>query len=349
LPGQAIVAATLVQHSWNAISPRHYVWLNEPVSQHSGTKSLIAAMSANIAIAIMKAVGWLLTGAASMLAEAIHSVADSANQVLMLVGSKAAKKQPDSLHQFGYGRNRYIAAFLVAIILFSMGGLFALYEAYHKFAELRAGHPNDLLESQWWWVPVAVLVGAIVAESFSLRTALKEASEARGTQSLPKFIRTSRAPELPVVMLEDLAALTGLVLALAGISLTLITGNGYFDVIGSAFIGLLLVAVAILLAIEIYSLLIGESATPEATARIRGALESTRGIQQVVHLRTLHIGPEEILVAAKIAVDATDSAETIAGVIDSAESAVRTADRMANLIYLEPDLLKPTDDQVSNM
>jgi cation diffusion facilitator family transporter len=287
----------------------------------------------------MKAIAWLLTGAASMLAEAIHSLADSTNQVLLLIGGKSAQREATELHPFGYGRDRYITAFLVAIILFSMCGLFACYEAFHKFEEVRAGHPNELLTSRWWWVPIAVLVGAIIAESFSFRTAIKEARPAKGDLSWYRFIRTSRSPELPVILLEDLAALIGLILALGGVGLSLLTGSAIWDAVGSGLIGVLLIAVAIVLAIEIKSLLVGESAEPRSVTAIERALAATTGVERIIEMKTLHVGPEEVLVAAKIAVRPSERAESFAEIVDAAEVAIRRAEPMAGPIYLEPDVI----------
>ncbi len=298
----------------------------------------MAALLANTFIAVTKFGAWLLTGASSMLAEAIHSVADAGNQALLLVGGKRARREATPEHPFGYGRERYIFAFIVSIVLFSIGGLFALYEAYHKFHEIQEGKPNGLLEGQWWWVPLAVLGAAIVAESFSFRTAIHESNKSRGKQSWGKFIRSAKSPELPVILLEDLAALIGLVFALAGVGLTLITRNGYFDVIGTAMIGLLLVSVAITLAIETKSLLLGEAASVDAVDRIETALAGTSGVQRVIHMKTLHLGPEEVLVAAKIAVSNTESAAGVAQTIDRAEVNIRVAEPMVTALYLEPDI-----------
>lgn len=307
------------------------------MSTEGGTKAVIAAATANTFIAVSKFVAWGLTGASSMLAEAIHSLADTGNQVLLLAGGRSARKSADDAHPFGYGRERYLSAFLVSVILFSVGGIFALYEAYHKYEEIAAGHPNDLLDSGWWWVPIAVLLGAIVAEGLSLRTALRESNAARGKQSLARFVRTSRSPELPVVLLEDIAALAGLVFALIGVALTLLTGNAIFDVIGTAFIGVLLVVVALILATETRSMLIGESATPEALGRIRAAINGTPGVDRLIHMKTLHLGPEEVLVAAKLGVSATDKASDIVNVINAAEANVRAAEPQVTQVYLEPD------------
>ena len=204
------------------------------MSTEGGTKAVVAALTANIFIACTKFVAWVLTGASSMLAEAIHSVADSGNQVLLLVGGKRATRAATPEHPFGYGRERYFFGFVVAVVLFSVGGLFALYEAYHKYEEVHAGEPNELLEGRWWWVPLVVLGAAIIAESFSFRTAIVESNKVRGKQSWKRFIRSAKAPELPVILLEDFAALLGLIFALFGVGMSLITRNGYFDVLGTA-------------------------------------------------------------------------------------------------------------------
>lgn len=303
-----------------------------------GTRATIAALTANLAIAITKFIAWLLTGASSMLSEAIHSFADTGNEVLLLVGGRQARRAPNEVHPFGYGRQRYINAFLVSIILFSIGGLFALYETGRKIVEVRRGEPDELLSSSWWWVPLVVLGLSLVAESLSFRTALRETRAAREQLSLPEFVHESRAPELPVVLLEDSAALLGLVFALLGVGLTLVTGNGMFDALGAGMIGLLLIAVAVLLGVEMQSLLIGESATPRMTGAIVAALTSTPGIEAVIHMKTVHVGPEQVLVAAKIAVAPTQSAGYVSAVIDAAERNIREAEPMCAYIYLEPDI-----------
>lgn len=295
-----------------------------------GTKAIVAALAANLTIAVLKFVAFVLTLSSSMLAEAIHSVADSGNQILLLVGGKWAKRAASEEHPFGYGRERYIYAFIVSIVLFSVGGLFALYEAWDKFQ-----HPHAI-EGDFWWVPLAVLIGAIIAESFSFRTAIIESNHVRGKQSWVNFVRNAKQPELPVILLEDLGALVGLVFALFGVSLTLLTHNGVWDALGTAMIGLLLVAIAVVLALETKSLLLGESATRDDVARIRGAIESDG--TGIIHLKTLHLGPEELLVAAKITVGAAASGLEITRLIDAAEDRIRTAVPMARVIYLEPDV-----------
>lgn len=313
------------------------------MSTESSTKAVMAAAAANGFIAITKFGAWLLTGSSSLLAEGIHSVADTGNQALLLLGGRNAKRAADPEHPFGYGRSRYLAGFLVSVVLFSLGGLFALYEAWHKFQALSdPAHAEDsLLDSRWWWVPLVVLVFAMAAESMSLRTAVKEVARIKGQQSWLGFVRTSKAPELPVVLLEDVAALIGLTFALAGVGLTLLTDNLLFDVLGTAMIGLLLIVVAIILAIETRSMLLGEAASKRNQQLIRKALESTDGVERVIHFRTLHLGPEEILLGAKIAVDVADSATEVAELINRAEAAVREAVPYVTITYIEPDIYDP--------
>ncbi|XEK82217.1 cation diffusion facilitator family transporter [Mumia sp. Pv4-285] len=305
------------------------------VSAHGGNRAIIAALSANLGIAVTKFLAFLLTGASSMLAEAVHSVADSGNQALLLLGGKRAKREADERHPFGYGRERYIYAFIVSIVLFSVGGLFALYEAWHKWE-----HPEPI--DAWQWVPIAVLLVAMAMEGYSFRTAIVESNRLRGTQSWVSFVRNAKSPELPVVLLEDFGALIGLVLALFGVSMTLATDDGRWDAAGTAGIGLLLVSIAVVLAVETKSLLLGESATRADVDAIRAAVIGD-GVPSVIHLRTLHLGPEELLVAAKIEVDATESAAEIAAAIDGAEARIRAAVPIARVIYLEPDLRRAVD------
>lgn len=303
------------------------------VSTEGGTRAILAALIANLGIAVTKFIAFLLTASSSMLAESIHSVADSGNQGLLLLGGKRAKRQATPEHPFGYGRERYVYAFIVAIVLFSIGGLFALYEAYHKFAD---PHPIE----RWHWVPVVVLVVAIVLESFSFRTAIIESNHVRGQRSWADFVRTAKAPELPVILLEDLGALLGLVFALFGVSLTLATDDGRWDAVGTAMIGVLLVVIAVVLAIEMKSLLLGEAAAPEAVRRISEALVGggSGGVTEVIHMRTLHLGPEELLVAAKVSVPGAGSAREMADAINAAEARVREVEPIARMIYLEPDV-----------
>jgi len=300
------------------------------MSTEGGNKAIVAALSANLGIGLTKFVAFGLTGASSMLAEAIHSVADSGNQLLLLVGGKQAKKEEDTQHPFGYSRARYYYAFLVAVVLFSLGGLFALYEAWRKFQ-----HPEPI--ESWHWVPVVVLVVAIGLESFSLRTAVVESNKTRGSASWPAFVRKSRSPELPVILLEDLGALMGLVFALFGVTMTLITHNGVWDAAGTLMIGALLCVIAVVLGRETKSMLMGESATPEDIAAIRAALAESE-LGDVIHLRTMHLGPDDVLVAGKVAVRADLTAQQVAHLVDGAEARIRAAVPAARLIFLETDV-----------
>jgi len=301
------------------------------MSASGGARAVIAALLANLGIALTKFVAFALTGSSSMLAEAIHSVADSGNQVLLLIGGKRSRRAATAQHPFGYGRERYIYAFIVSIVLFSVGGVFALYEGIHKVM-----HPEPI--DSWQWVPLLVLVVAITLESLSFRTAIGEANHQRQGASWVAFIRHSRAPELPVVLLEDFGALIGLVFALFGVGLTLLTDNGVWDGIGTLFIGSLLVCIAVVLAIETKSLLLGEAATSRQLTAITAAVNATPGLDRVIHLRTMYLGPDELLVAAKAAIPPGSSAGDVAAAIDDAEARIRQAVPIARVIYIEPDI-----------
>ncbi|MCX5200834.1 cation diffusion facilitator family transporter [Streptomyces sp. NBC_00237] len=300
------------------------------MSASGGTKAIVAALAANLAIAVAKFVAFLFSGSSSMLAESVHSLADSGNQGLLLLGGKKAKREATPEHPFGYGRERYIYAFLVSIVLFTVGGMFAIYEGYEKI------HEPHAIEA-WYW-PVGVLVFAIIAESFSFRTAIKESNHTRGSQSWKDFIRRAKAPELPVVLLEDLGALVGLVLALGGVGMALLTGNGVWDGIGTLCIGILLIIIAIVLAAETKSLLLGEAAGTDEVDKIKAAIVDGDTVTRVIHMRTLHLGPEELLVAAKVAVQHDDTAAEVAAAINAAEERIRAAVPIARVIYLEPDI-----------
>jgi cation diffusion facilitator family transporter len=299
------------------------------MSSGGGTRAIIAALGANLGIALIKFVAFVITGASSMLAEGVHSVVDSANQGLLLVGAKSSRKRADKAHPFGYGRERFVYAFLVGLMLFSAGGLFALYEGIEKIR-----HPHELEDPI---IAIIVLLVAMALEGFSLRTAIAESRPHKGTDTWFGFIRHAKVPELPAVLLEDVAALTGLSLALLGVGIAEITGQPVWDGIGTCAIGALLITVAIVLVIETKSLLIGESATPVAVRAIEDALTGG-GVERVVHLRTMHLGPEEVLVAAKIAIAPDAQLADVARTIDDAEARVRSAVPSARLIYLEPDL-----------
>jgi cation diffusion facilitator family transporter len=303
------------------------------VSTEGGLKAVFAALAANVGIAIAKFGAFAITGSSSMLSEAIHSVADSGNQVLLLVGNKRAKRVRDAEHQFGYGRLRYVYAFMVAIILFLVGGLFSLYEGWHKIQ-----HPEELSDPA---VAFVVLFLALGLEGLSLRTAIKEANKSRGKFGLFRFIKRTRRPELPVVLLEDIGALVGLCFALFGITMATVTGNGRWDGVGAAAVGTLLVVIAVFLGFEMSSMLTGESALPEEDAAVRSAIEKTAGVERVIHMRTLHLGPDEILVAAKIGIRPVEDGREISQIIDRAEVSVRAALGTTCVVYLEPDIYDP--------
>ena len=306
------------------------------MSATGGSKAIIAAFLANMGIALAKFVAWFISGSASMLAEAIHSVADSGNQLLLLLGGRRARREADKEHPFGYGRERYVYAFVVSIILFSVGGLFSIYEGIDKLT-----HPHEITN---FWIPIGVLAIAIVLESFSLRTAIRESNLVRGAgQSWVAFVRHAKAPELPVVLLEDIAALIGLVFALFGVGMTAITGNPLFDAIGTLMIGTLLIVVAITLGIETKSLLVGEGATDADHAKIVAAITEGPEVDHLIHIKTLYLGPDELLVAAKLAFPGDKPLAEVAAEIDIVEARVRRAVPTARAIYLEPDVHRGTD------
>jgi cation diffusion facilitator family transporter len=300
------------------------------MSAEGSTRAILAALLANAGIAVAKFIGFLITGSSSMLAESVHSVADTSNQGLLLLGQRRSRKEADPLHQFGYGRSRYFYSFVVAMVLFTLGSVFALYEGYHKIS-----HPEELTSPI---VAIAILVVAISLEGYSFRTAVKESRPLKGSGSWWRFIRNSRNPELPVVLLEDSGALVGLVFALTGVGLTMLTGEPVWDGVGTIAIGLLLGVIAVVLMIEMHSLLIGEGATREEDRAIRAAIEQTDHIDRLIHLRTQYLGPEEMLVGAKIALAPSTDLATVANTINAAEAAIREAVPAAQVIYLEPDL-----------
>lgn len=307
------------------------------MSAEGGTRAIVAAFAANLGIALTKFIAWAFSGSSSMLAEGVHSVADSGNQLLLLLGGRQAKKKADKEHPFGYGRERYVYAFVVSIILFSVGGVFSLYEGVEKLT-----HPHPL---ENWWLPLLVLVIAIGLESFSLRTAVHESNPLRKGMSWPQFIRRAKAPELPVVLLEDVAALTGLVFALIGVGLTIITGNGVWDGVGTVLIGLLLVAVAIILGIETKSLLVGEGASDTDVAAIERAILAGDEAERIIHMRTLYLGPDELLVGAKLALAGSLPLADVAAAIDTIERRIREAVPVARVIYIEPDVWVDPNEQ----
>jgi cation diffusion facilitator family transporter len=289
---------------------------------------------ANAGIAVAKIIGFFLTGAASMLAEAIHSLADTGNQALLLFGQRRGERAPSERHPFGYARERYFWSFLVAMVLFMLGSLFAIYEGVHRLLE-----PAPLQSPM---LAVGILTVAAALEGWSFRTALKEASVLRGDQTWLQFIQRTKTAELPVVLLEDLGALLGLVVALIGVGLSTWTGDTRFDGVGSIVIGILLGGIALLLSFEMQSLLIGEAAEPEVEAQVRTALTSTPDVKRIIHLRTVHLGPEDLMVAVKLEFSASLDMPSLCSRIDEAESAVRAVVPIARLIFIEPDILRPS-------
>jgi cation diffusion facilitator family transporter len=299
-----------------------------------GTRAIIAAFFANLGIAVAKFIGFLITGASSMLAEAIHSVADTGNQALLLLGGRRARREPTELFQFGYGRERYFWSFVVALVLFSLGSLFAIYEGLHKL-----DHPEPVESPS---VAYAILGIAILLEAFSLRTAVVESRVAKRSLTWPQFLRRAKTPELPVVLLEDIGAMAGLVIALGAITLSEATDNPNWDGYGTLTIGALLGVIATFLAIEMKGLLIGEAADPDVQARIRDAIEADADVQRLIHFRTQHLGPEELLVAGKVEFPPELSGTALADAVNRIETAVRAEVPIAEMIYIEPDIARTT-------
>ncbi len=307
--------------------------------QDGSRKAIIAAFFANLGIAIAKFVGFILTGSAGLLAEAGHSAADTGNQGLLMFGSKRGQRPADTAHPFGYGPERYFWSFVVALVLFSMGGLFALYEGIQKL-----GDPHEVDNAL---IAYLILGFAITLEGYSLATAIKEANHVRHGRSWWNFIRTSKAPELPVVLLEDVGAEIGLLFALGGLTMAEITGNARWDAVGSIAIGVLLIAIAIVLAVEMKGLLIGEAASDENLDAVRGALCGADKVNGIIHMRTMHLGPDQLLVAAKLDFSPTLTVAELATAIDGAEAALRAAVPIATLIYIEPDVRREAPDDTN--
>lgn len=305
------------------------------------TKAVITALAANTGIAATKFIAAAFSGSSSMLAEGVHSVADAGNQALLLYGGKAAKRKADEEHPFGYGRERYLWAFMVAIVLFSVGGLFSINEGISK---LRDPHPLEVP-----WLPILVLVIAMTFEALALRVAVKESNKLRGSQSWVSFVRHAKSPELPVILLEDAAAMLGLVFAFLGVGLTIITGNPVFDAIGTLFIGGLLMVVAVILGIETKSLLIGEGASKKDRTAIRDAINANETVESLIYMKTLYLGPDELMVAAKVAFAEKESMSAVSRSINDVERDIRNRVPIARVIFIEPDVyqergeLPPTD------
>lgn len=308
---------------------------------NGGTKAILAALGANLGIAVAKLIGFLLTGASSMLAESVHSLADTTNQALLLVGNKQAKRDQDERHPFGYGATRYFWSFVVALVLFSLGGMFAVYEGVHKIR-----HPEELDRPI---VAIAILIVAILLESYSFRTAITESIPLKGNQSWFSFIKTSRVPELPVLLLEDFGALAGLTIALCAIGLSLVTDNPVWDGYGTLAIGALLLVIAAVLIVEMRGLLLGESATRADVDKITDTIQSTPDVERLIHMRTLHQGPEDVLVAAKVQLRAGMSFEAVAETINTIEARIRHVLPIATMIYIEPARFDPNHSGPSRL
>ncbi|PRX49045.1 cation diffusion facilitator family transporter [Prauserella shujinwangii] len=300
------------------------------MAANGGTKAILAALFANAGIAVAKFAGFLITGSSSMLAESVHSVADTSNQGLLLLGQRTSRRRATREHPFGYGRDRYFYSFIVALMLFTLGSVFALYEGIHKVQ-----HPEELTSPA---VAIVILVVAIALEIYSFRTAIVESAKIKGDASWWGFIRQSKTPELPVVLLEDAGALFGLVFALIGVGLSVVTGEPVWDGIGTIMIGVLLGVIAIILIVEMKSLLIGEGSSERELTAITEALAADGDVERVIHIRTQYIGPDELLVAAKLAMRPGLTTAEVAAVIDGAEARVRERVPAARLMYLEPDL-----------
>jgi cation diffusion facilitator family transporter len=309
------------------------------MSASGSKKAIIAAFLANLGIAVAKFIGFMITGASSMLSEAIHSVADTGNQGLLLLGGKRSTRAATEQHPFGYGRERFFWSFVVAVVLFTLGAVFAVYEGIHKLQ-----HPEPLDHA---YVAVVILGIAALLEGFSFRTAIHESRPLKGASSWWSYLRTAKVPEFPVVLLEDFGALIGLGIALTAVTLNMVTGNGVFDGIGSVLIGLLLGVIAIFLCIEMKSLIIGESASEEDRAAIAEAIAGAPNVRRAIHIRTQHLGPEEVLVAAKVEFDHGLSVAELAAAIDVIEERARAAVDETLVVYIEPDLDRSLGD-VSN-
>lgn len=303
------------------------------MSTGEGSRAIVAAFLANVGIALAKFVGFAVTGSSSMLAESVHSVADSGNQALLVMGKRRSTREADEAHPFGHGRERYFWAFVVALVLFTLGAVFSIYEGIHKLS-----HPEHLESAGW---AIGILLVAIVLESLSFRTAISESNHHRGDHGWWAFIRHSRSPELPVVLLEDFGALIGLTLAFLGVSLTIVTDDPMWDAIGTIAIGSLLAIIAVTLAIEMKSLLMGETATAENERRIIGAIESAPSVIGVIYVRTQHLGPDDLLVGVKVDLDHDLSVPALADAIDDVEARIRGAVPIARTIFVEPDITRP--------
>ena len=302
------------------------------MAEHGGsTKTILFALGANLAIAVAKTVAAVLSGSGSMAAEAVHSFADCANQLLLLLGLRAAAKPPDAEHPLGYGRAIYFWSFIVALMLFSGGGLFSIYEGIHK---LSAHEPLDQP-----WIAIGVLVFSLIAESIALSRALRQIREARAEQSLWRWFRTTRQSELLVILGEDIAATIGLTLALIAIGIAMLTGNVFWDALGSMAIGVLLILVAIFIGVEVKALLVGQSADPAVTKKMQSFLERRPEVARVLNLIATQHG-EDIVVAVKAQMTEVQSARKLIDAINGCERALRAEFPEVRWLFFEPDVEK---------
>lgn len=299
------------------------------MSAHADSiRAIFFALGANFAITVAKGVAALFSGSGAMLAETVHSLADCGNQALLLLGMKQAKAPPSPEYPLGYGKAVYFWSFLVAVMLFTLGGMFSLYEGIHKLS-----HPEPLKQ---WWLAVGVLVFSIVAEGISMRACLVEVNKVRGKQSLRQWFRESRQAELIVIFGEDLAALSGLSLALVAVVLAVVTGNPLWDALGTVAIGLLLIVVAVFVAVEVKAMLIGQSADPRVAAEMKAFLEARPEMARVFHLITLQLG-SDVMVSVKVQVAGAQTASQLVESINTVEKAFRARYPQVRWSFFEPD------------
>ena len=298
------------------------------MAKADSVRTILYALGANLAIAVAKTGAAIATGSSSMLAEAIHSYADSGNQGLLLWGMKQAKRPPSPDYPLGWGKAVFFWSFIVALVLFSLGGLFSLYEGWHKLA-----HPEDL---SYPWVAVGILVFGLAAEMVSLRACLQEVNKVRNGRSLWTWFRQSRQSELVVILGEDLAALLGLALALAAVLITIFSGDAMWDALGSMSIGVVLILVAAGIGVEIKGLLIGQSADPEVEKRICEFVERHAGVAKVFRIITMQLGAS-LMVALKVRMKASSAAELVAS-INRTEAALRSEFPEIQWLFFEPDI-----------
>lgn len=297
--------------------------------QADSLKSILFALGANSAIAVAKGVAALVTGSSAMLAEAVHSVADAGNQLLLILGLRQTRRDPTQDHPLGFGKSIYFWSFLVAVILFTVGGMFSIYEGVHKLQ-----HPAPVSHP---WIAIGVLVFAIIAESVSLWGCMREVNKERAGRSLAKWFRQSRTSALIVVFGEDIAALLGLVFALVAIVISVLTGNPFWDAAGTISIGVLLIVIAVFVAVEVKDLLIGQSIDPRKLDEMRAFLDARPEIAEVYNLITMQFGPD-VMIAVKARLHPAGSEPAMIRAINTVESQLRAAFPSISWLFFEPDL-----------